>query len=116
MELTAILRDVQSGLTSDEIMFKHHLSQEQLITIYIAWEKVNESTKRILAKGGVGEKRSRLHELYEQYGIGVAEREQIDNRMQQLREAILGRVINADEFDREVRGLVRNLLEKHKKE
>ncbi len=33
MELKAILRDVQSGLTSDEIISKHHLSQEQLITI-----------------------------------------------------------------------------------
>jgi hypothetical protein len=118
MELEAILRDVESGLANDEIMSKHNLSEEQLMDICNAWEKVNQlknriSENRILEDASTADCKS--CRFYERFNLGVEEKEQVENQMQLLRRAILAGAITADEFDQRIRMLVRDFLKKHSK-
>ncbi len=113
MELKAILIDVESGLTNDEIISKHNLSKEQLVNICNALDKVNQLKNRIL--GGRSTAEPKLCRFYERFNLRVEEREQIENQLQLLRKELLTSVIAADQFDQRIRILVRNFLKKHLK-
>lgn len=120
MELKPILEDVDSGLTDSELISKHNLSKEQVISIRKACDKVHQITQRILQKDRAtqamkpgGGAVSSFSPLYERFNIGAEERDQIESRAQLLRQALRKGAINMDEFSREIRLLVRDVLEKH---
>jgi hypothetical protein len=121
MDLKALLKDVESGLTDDEIMSKHKVSKEQLLTIYNSLVKVDRLTKRILGTKRKGHflnesgESSSFYELYEEFNIGAEEREHNEDRLQNLRRNLSLGIIKPDEFQQSVRLLVRNLLKKHTK-
>ena len=130
LELRAVLKDFESGLTDDEIMLKHGLSKEQLEIVNRALDRTkrltrrilaNERSKRLGARGTLAEAQGNLsgagmyvnssfYKLYVQYNVPDGEIEEIENKLEPLRMAIRDGSIKPEEFDREIRTLVRNLI------
>ena len=124
LELKAVLKDFELGLTDDEIMRKHGLSRGQLEIVHRALDRTNQLTERILANernekaqrnvsGARKFVNSSFHRLYVQYDVPDEEIEEIETGLERLRKAIRDGSIKAEEFDSEIRALVRNLIEKY---
>ncbi len=58
---------------------------------------------------------SSFYGLYQLYNTGADERAKTEKKARYLRKAVANNLITANEFDRKVRALARNLFEKHKK-